>query len=538
MKHVRFAKPLFGILFFIILFASAGISAGAGTPRIFFNSDGGILFKFEPPMTAEQACAILDPLKDTQADAFLPCINGYGDDQMVYPTRVAEVYGLSCLEGHTIADDKIGRLYRMSAGNVSALMAAGHDPLRLWERRCRELGKEFWPSLRMNDVHEDDTRFEIGRSQWKEKNRHLLIGADVPERYLYGTGFSWAANYAEEEVRARRLAIITEVCQTYDVDGFELDFQRHNYLFKKGQERQGMELLTDFLRTLRTRLNEIGEKKQKKIRILARVPETLEVCGLVGIDAPAWIRENLIDWIVPMSPGSLDLDADLSAFCDLARGTNCKIAGGLERSVNFYTGEEKSSRTSIEMMRAAAAAFFYQGADAVYLFNFDCHSKKKGVPFLPYEIQMLQEIGDPKLIARRNKHYFITRDDGKKTIEEGGLKQLPAELKYEGAVRAFTMTIGDNLALARREGLLQGILLRVHLDKAVLPEYTLDIRMNGHPLENGKTEESILTFENPPVSQGKNHIRIAIHGKPVGAFSPVRVEGIELQIEYKPEASK
>jgi hypothetical protein len=507
--------------------------------HLLFNSDCGILFNFEPPMTVDQACMVPDQLKDTPVDVFSPCINSYGDDYLIYPSTIAEIFDNHCLEGHQVGDDKSGRLFRKAAGNMSALLAEGKNPLQLWRDRCRQSGMAFWPSMRMNDIHEDDSRFEISRSNWKKNNPHFLIGADYSDRYaaVYHYPKTWACDYEQQEVRSRRLAIIEEVCRTFDADGFELDFQRHPFFFKKGREHQGIDAMNDFMRMLRARLNTLGESKQKKIRLHARVPENLKLCDAAGLDVRTWIKEGLIEMITPMSGGYLDMDADISAFRDLTRGTNCTVAGGLEHSVNFYQGEaKKSTRTSIEMMRAAAASYRFQGAGSIYLFNFDAHSKNKGgAPFTPYEIQILKELGDPQLIVRKNKHYFITRDDVRKTPEEGGTKQLPAVLTDDGPSRKFQIILADDFDAARRDSAVPRTRLRISLEKFDTAQQTLLVKLNGVMLNNGRFEAQTVSFDEPPVVQGANHLEVTAGIKPDLTFSTVRIEGIELFVDYQPE---
>ena len=51
----------------------------------------------------------------------------------------------------------------------------------------------------------------------------------LPEFELYTT----AQDFSHEAVRQRKLEIIEEICQRYDVDGFELDYIRHPVLFSR-----------------------------------------------------------------------------------------------------------------------------------------------------------------------------------------------------------------------------------------------------------------------------------------------------------------
>jgi len=107
--------------------------------RILFNSDGGsaVLYYFEPPITPEQLCRVVDELEDTQVDVFMPCIN-FGADNFLYRTKVGRIYDGRDVEAFENDD------FRKWAHNVRSLLEGGQDPLDIWARRTRELGMRLW----------------------------------------------------------------------------------------------------------------------------------------------------------------------------------------------------------------------------------------------------------------------------------------------------------------------------------------------------------------------------------------------------------
>ena len=148
-------------------------------PRIIFNSDGGsgVLFAFEPPITPKQLCRVVDALEGTQVDVFVQCIN-FSDDHLVYGTKVAEIYGKHLTEFENPN-------FRRWAHNVLGLLQQGLDPLNILAKRSQQLGMQFWPSLRMNDIHKDWVeRWPSMRSDWEKQHPHVRIGSAVPDRYL------------------------------------------------------------------------------------------------------------------------------------------------------------------------------------------------------------------------------------------------------------------------------------------------------------------------------------------------------------------
>lgn len=514
-----------------------------GKLRLLLNSDGGdaALMAFEPPITPRQLSRAVNEIQGTQVDVFIQCIQ-WSDEQMLYPTQVTEVYAKPISEEHRRDFERYPGIRRW-ARNVDAFLEAGRDPLEIWSRRSHEAGMQFWPSLRMNDIHKDwSERWPSFRSQWERDNPQVRLGSAVPDRYLHQAnrspqashGYSWAMDYALEEVRNRKLAIIDEVCANYDVDGFEMDFLSHPYYFKKGEEARGMPLMNDFVRQVRVRLDEIGEEKGRKLTLLARILPSLELNRKIGLDVPTWIRERWVDLAAPATRGYLDISADLTPFVELARGTGVEISGGLsDLYVRDYTGA-RTGRASIEMLRAAAAAAWQSGVTSLHLFNYDCHATGKGKPGVLFsldELQALKEIGDPALIARRDKHYYVTREMGGLTPEAGGEMQLPTEM-VRGDTRELRFLVGDNVAAAREDGDLESISLLVSLRGYDRWDDDLRVQLNGRRLR-GRFEGDALRFDGVTPKQGKNLLSLDLRSRPSSRQAPIRIQGVELFIAYR-----
>ena len=512
-------------------------------PRLLLNSDGGdaALMAFEPPITPRQLCRAVNEIEGTQVDVFIQCIQ-WSDEQMLYPTTVTEIYAKPSSEDQKRDFEKYPGIRRW-ARNVDSLLEAARDPLEIWSRRSHEAGMQFWPSLRMNDIHKDwSERWPSFRSQWERDNPQVRLGSAVPDRYLHQAnrspqashGYSWAMDYALEEVRNRKLAIIDEVCANYDVDGFEMDFLSHPYYFKKGEEARGIPLMNDFVRQVRVRLDEIGVAKGRKLTLLARVLPSLELNRKIGLDVPTWIRERWVDLVAPATRGYLDISADLTPFVELARGTGVEISGGLsDLYVRDYTGA-RTGRASIEMLRAAAAAAWQSGVTSLHLFNYDCHATGKGKPdvlFSPDEIQALKEIGDPALIARKGKHYYVTREMGGLTPEAGGEMQLPTEM-VRGDARELRFLVGDDVAAAREEGTLESTSLLVSLQGYDRWDDDLRVQLNGRGLR-GRFEGDALRFDGVTPQQGKNLLSLRLRNRPASRQDPIRIQGVELFIDYR-----
>jgi len=499
-------------------------------PRLIYNSDGDstTFITYPPPMTREQACRDIDEVTDTAVEVFTNSM-GRGDETFSHRTEFGNVYGADVTEW---PEGEGLEWVKWMADSTRALLDQGIDIIELLASRAHERGMQFWPALRMNDIHEDDTeRFGAFRSTFKKEHRELLIGSPYPTVAGYGydqDDFTWAFDYAHTEVRERKLGLILETCERYDIDGFEMDFQRGRWFFKQGQEDSGMPLMTDFMRKVRAGTTEIARRKGRPFTLMLRVPATREGCRRIGLDVPAWIREELADLFIPMNGGYLEMGAEIAAFTEIAAGTSCRIGGGLERSAKGY------GYAGNDMLYAAASSFWHQGASSIYLFNYDCHRMARGeASYTPDEIQLLREIHDPRLIERRNKRYTVNVDMLLRTPEQGGELQLPCELDAVGESRSFTLHVGDDLESARRDQALADTWLRVTCAGSA-PDGTASVSLNGQALGGGRRLElpstTTLTWRDIPVMQGENRIEVALVR--LDGQSSLRVEGIELVIAY------
>ena len=237
-------------------------------PRLLFNRDGGsgALFAFEPPITHNQLCRVVNSLKNTQVDVFIQCVS-YGSF-VVHNTRVGEVYGLNMTD-----DEFENENFRRWTNNVKELFDSGQDPLTIWADRAHSLGMQFYASMRMNDIHKDWVeRWPSLRSQWERERPYVAIGRDVPPDYKSrharpgeaSDGFTFAFDFTVDEVRNHKLALIDEICSGYDIDGLEMDFLSHPMYFKWGREGDGAPLMTEFMRQVRKTADRAGKEKNRR----------------------------------------------------------------------------------------------------------------------------------------------------------------------------------------------------------------------------------------------------------------------------------
>ena len=157
---------------------------------------------FESPITLEQACRDIEELVGTAIDVFSNSM-GRGDETFFHPSEFGDIYGTGVTEWPEGEDAK---WIRIMAENTKALLDEGINIIELLAERAHQRGFQFWPTLRMNDIHEDKSTRVALRSRFKKEHPELLLGSPYPIRHGYPQDdFTWAFAFAHEEVRERAI---------------------------------------------------------------------------------------------------------------------------------------------------------------------------------------------------------------------------------------------------------------------------------------------------------------------------------------------
>ena len=418
------------------------------------------------------------------------------------------------------------------------LEALGPDPLRHAVQWAHQNGLEFTYSIRMNDLHCAVLPGIQRWSRFKRENLHLLQGNVTPEEFEkrvlpWARGekkehplaeikrqggrtlrelYSWAAyDYAHSEVRAYFLRVIQGACERYDLDGIELDWGRHPYYFRFGQERQNVPIITDFVRQVRQYLQAYGQKRGRPILLAVRVPDSPALSLSIGLDAETWVGEGWVDVLIA-GFGFAPFTFPLAEWVQLAHQREIPVYGCLENLGSF--GKK------LEVIRATAYRYWEHGVDGIYIYN---HIYKG-----------LDEIGDPKELERLNKLYRI---DPSRT----GSMQLAASRSEPGGKNASMNSScwpGQlPLAFTTQSGPMKA---RVSLEIVDQPETasrvtvqtqwkpTVDAnrvtwRVNGESFSNptpfspqGEDREGWSQFETGALQKGVNQFEVTLAPPPDG----------------------
>lgn len=318
--------------------------------------------------------------------------------------------------------------YRQSLNNMLALHRAGVDyPARMLAA-ARRNGMKGWITLRMNDVHNGNNRNHPFHGRfWREH----------PEFFRQNCPgyFATALDYAQPEVREFFASLIAETLDRYDIDGLELDFMREPYLFSRDEEVEGKRILTEWLKEIRELVQNAAERLGHPVMLGARVPSDPDTAARMGLDAVAWAGAGIVDLIVPTPRWTtMEFDMPMIEWRERLKGTDAKLAGGLEVRVQA-TPAGKHFIATPEHAMGAAAAILSGGADAVYLFNY-FPSQHPNWPTGDY-VSALRAMKSLSKLARSSRRHTMTYRD---IIAPGEEYQPP--LPAEGNRLEFRLPTG------------------------------------------------------------------------------------------------
>lgn len=313
------------------------------------------------------------------------------------------------------------------------------DPLSETIKFARQNNMEVYWVQRMDDTH--DASNPILFPDFKRKHPETLFGAiDNPPKHGKWSG----VDYAHPAVRDLAYAIVAEVAENYDVDGIELDFWRHPVFFKRSAHGEDLRpedlaLMTDVIRRIRFKLDEVGRTRGKHLLLNIKYPDSVGYCRKIGLDIEQWLKEGLVDTLVP--GGYFQLNPWQTSV-ELGKKYDVPVWACLaENRVRDPRGN--TARKSAAALRARAAAAWAAGVDAIEMFNhFDPHQS------------YWRELGSPDSLRDLPKTYFVSvQGEGSarswvpadEYITLPGLTPDEPETIPSGGAVSYDIYLGDDL---------------------------------------------------------------------------------------------
>ena len=333
--------------------------------------------------------------------------------------------------------------------SIGQYMRDGGDLVQVFVDHCRRRRIAPFISLRLNDYHGNEYadlianllrgtdvgenskpgiqacglgrfylehpeyRLDEDPEEYRTNPDRLAFTRDHTLRYKLRT--SRIFNWAIPEVRSEKLAFIRELCEGYDLDGFELDFMRHSRYFRPGETtpEQRVRIMTDFVSEVRRLLDRTARPGRKRW-LCVRVP--LRLCGhsALGIDLPKLAAAG-VDMVNLSCHYVSEQQSDLAAICAVVPRASVYLELTFTNLRYIKPEGPKTSSNSVyrkmtpQQFYTAAHLAYARGGAGVSAFNFVYYrslaeSQSLGEP--PFHV--LERMRHPAWVARQPQHYFLT----------------------------------------------------------------------------------------------------------------------------------
>jgi hypothetical protein len=420
-------------------------------------------------------------------------------------------------------------------GGYETYVKNGGDMVQVLVDSCKKHGMAPFVSLRINDVHHQEQyvlknlrsivscRFYVEHPEWHIEPEHTSKEGYYPVR-----GMNWAV----PEVRAYKLALLTELAEKYDLAGLELDFLRDNHLFRDGEidNATRIDIVTDFIKKVRAAIDR-NCPDGKRRHLCVRIPLELKSHPEIGLDVKRLSEAgvdmfNLSGWYHTTQTTDVasvrTLVPDAAIYLEMTHST-ARYPYFLNSGLYGTNG---NPRTSDHQFYTTALLANKSGADGVSLFNFVYYrmGHKEDLPVMEPPFHVLSKLNDTEFLSRQSQYYMLAG-----TIYK---KQLPKEL-IAGEPVNFNL---EMFPTKRKEASSkQAIInapcrLRLHTKQELAPKHIITLKFNGKLLE--LTPDTSRFFGNPfdSMISPQNHRRAWILPE---EFINIGQNDIEVEIENR-----
>ena len=507
----------------------ARVEAAQRPRRIIFNDDTHEL-ALEDANTPEGFLAHrITPHSETQVGTISWSVLCGQFDAPAYDSKVQPIYGDA--QGAPV------KYWHRATENIKTLTREYRCPLHLVCDFAHGHDMEAFASVRMNDVHDSfmDTN---AMTVWKRTHPEFMVDTrgTLPEFELYMT----AQDFSHEAVRRRKIEIIEEICQRYDVDGFELDYIRHPVLFSRRMRgepctTEEIAIITSMMEEIRSLTDAAGERRGRPLLLAVRVPDTFGTCLDNGIDVEAWLEEDLTDLLIiggGYAPWSLPVETWVEA--------------AEPHGVPVYPCTNLG-KESLPLVRGLASNWYRAGVDGLYFWNlgtpFEFMTGDQLVETRRRCYACVHEVGDANMLVGKDKLFSVDSDTGGILPYYAHLsapRPLPLESKRAtlrtGVIGRLPLIVGDDVALYPPTR----ATLTVGFDDPSWKNALL-VRLNGEALTDGQFASAMegqmdcqLAYDVrvPPLRTGKNIVELAARNDVVLPESIVTILGLDLTLGY------
>ena len=497
----------------------------------FHDSRHPLIYMYEPPMAVEEYEAAVDELAGTPVDTLAFCL---GDGRTVlHDSQVGELWGHHVERWPHL-------VFRRAHHNARRLIEAGCDPLRIVCDRAHAVGLKLVPVLLVQQgrgPREQDVRC----SEFRFQNAHLEIGAagDLDAASPACT----CLDFAHDEVREERFALVEETLQRYPVDGFELQLNYVPHYFHPARVDAGRPLMSAWI----GRVSEAVQSSGLGRHLAVRVPCDLEACYDLGMDVIAWMREGLVQSVIGQTysgPELVDCTADFRGLVAAGREMGVHVMAAQQSLVD----SDRLGQATIEVSRACASNYWAQGVDGLYLAHWFGHW-----PYGAAFYEQLRELPHPQVMAPRDKHYYVPTATGRypePQAEPGTTRQLPAPL-LPGKPVDVELPVADDLPHWHQRGRVHEVILRVRLTNITeMDQVRFELNGQDLPAECLRRIDETYRMQapryragsaywfvfRPPESLwprlGDNRVTVRLLERTADTAPDIAVRDVELEVRY------
>lgn len=435
------------------------------------------------------------------------------------------------------------------------------DPVSTMSEWVHGKGKEFFVGLCVND-----SLFQSGYNPLKPsppapivvdnylfnsfKAKHLdwLMGSakDTPPlKGLTGNFPPYAPwclmDFNQAEVRAKLVAISTEIINGYNIDGLMLDFCRQPRLFRSvawggSASAAQCQMITEMLGQIS------AVAKAKGCLLAVRVPDSLQACKEAGMDVVAWFTQKFAD--ILFIGGTAELNR-WSVAADMAQKCGVPFYASLDQARIYATNDEgyreddqRLKRQVQEVYRARVSEARLAGAKGIM---YSSGREEWWDSWWNYTDPSLFQPAQDK-IRLENKRYFVnyrTRTGGfikdmKKyspVLNQSLIAFSPSEIKGTAKYEIF---VCDDFETLRKERITPKCYLTTIIE--IPSGWTVDVNINGKPLKVIKKRAGAQIYQIPPGGTvfGKNDIVLSVKGSNKRGLVP-RIGNIGLDVVFNGE---
>ena len=109
------------------------------------------------------------------------------------------------------------------------------------------------------------------------------------------------------------------------MEGLELDFERRPHFFKPDEAVDNRHLMTDMVREIRSNAQRASKSLGKPIEVIARVWMNMSDCSNLGLDVESWVKEGLVDTLIPTKHYHFALDPPIEEYAQLVADTSVQL---------------------------------------------------------------------------------------------------------------------------------------------------------------------------------------------------------------------